>query len=70
LFYYTYDMLSMFRALVRGSLSALNFQPTATQEPDGLCGNQYYSRELLMMGIEVPETCSAYHKYNETRRSI
>jgi len=21
------------------------------------CGNQHYSRELLMMGIVVPETC-------------
>jgi len=26
-------------------------------EPDGLCGNQRYRRELLMMGIMVPETC-------------
>jgi len=29
----------------------------ATPEPDGLCGNQRYRRELLMMGITVPETC-------------
>ena len=46
--------------LQRGHLSSLpapNLQPTATQEPDGACGNQHYSRELLMMGIEVPETC-------------
>ena len=28
-----------------------------TQEWDGQCGNQHYSRELLMMGITVPETC-------------
>jgi len=28
-----------------------------TREPDGLCGNQRYRRELLMMGIMVPETC-------------
>ena len=27
------------------------------QEPDGLCGNQRYRRELLMMGVMVPETC-------------
>jgi len=27
------------------------------KEPDGLCGNQRYRRELLMMGIMVPETC-------------
>jgi len=29
----------------------------ANQEPDGLCGSQRYRRELLMMGIMVPETC-------------
>jgi len=39
------------------SLPAPNFQPTATKERDGQCGNQHYSRELLMMGITVPETC-------------
>ena len=38
-------------------LPAPNFRPTATQEPDGPCGNQHYSNELLMMGIVVPETC-------------
>jgi len=38
-------------------LPALNFQPAATREPDNLCGNQRYRRELLMMGIMVPETC-------------
>jgi len=37
-------------------LPALNLQPAATPEPDGLCGNQRYRRELLMMGIMVPET--------------
>ena len=26
-------------------------------EPDGLCGNQLYCRELLMMDMMVPETC-------------
>jgi len=26
-------------------------------EPDCQCGNKYYSRELLMIGITVPETC-------------
>jgi len=40
-------------------LPALNFKPAATREPDGLCGNQRYRRELMMMGIMVPETCSA-----------
>ena len=38
-------------------LPALNFHPAATREPDGLCGNQRYRREILMMGIMVPETC-------------
>ena len=38
-------------------LPALNFQPAATREPDGLCGNQRYCREPLMMGRMVPETC-------------
>jgi len=26
-------------------------------EADGLCGNQRYRRELLMMGVTVPEIC-------------
>ena len=30
---------------------------TATQEREDQCGNQHFSRELLMMGIVVPETC-------------
>jgi len=29
------------------------------REPDGLCGNQRYRRELLMMGIMMPKTCCA-----------
>jgi hypothetical protein len=39
------------------NLTAPNFQPTANQERNDQCGNQNYSRELLMMGIVVPETC-------------
>ena len=39
------------------SLTAPNLQPTANEEPDGLCGNQRYLRELVTMGIMVPETC-------------
>ena len=35
----------------------LRFHSAATREPDGLCGNQRYRRELLTMGIMVPETC-------------
>ena len=27
--------------------------------------NQHYSRELLMMGIVMPVTCSAYKKHNK-----
>jgi len=40
-------------------LPAINLQPAETREPEGLCGNQRYRRELLMMGIMVPETCWA-----------
>ena len=35
----------------------LSFHPAATREPDSLCGNQRYYRELLTMGIMVPKTC-------------
>jgi len=38
------------------SLTAPNLQHTANQEQNE-CGNQHYSRELLMMGIVMPETC-------------
>ena len=47
------------------SLPATNLQPTANQERNDQCGNQHYSRELLMMGVVVPETCCAYKKYNK-----
>ena len=40
------------------SLTAPNLQPTANPERNDQCGNnQHYSRELLMIGIVVPETC-------------
>ena len=39
------------------NLTAPNFQPTVNQERNDQCGNQHYSRELLMMDIVVPETC-------------
>jgi len=39
------------------SLTAPNLQLTANQERNDQCGNQHYNRELLMMGIVVPETC-------------
>jgi len=39
------------------SLTAPNLQHTANQERNDQCGNQHYGRELLMMGIVMPETC-------------
>jgi len=39
------------------SLTAPNLQHTANQERYDQCGNQHHSRELVMMGIVVPETC-------------
>ena len=38
-------------------LPAPNLQPTANQERNDQCDNQHYSRELVMMGIVMPETC-------------
>jgi len=56
----------MFRVLLRPSsglqpghysnLTAPNLKPTANQEQNDQCGNQHYNRELLMMGVVVPET--------------
>ena len=34
-----------------------NATPFFFTERTDQCGNQHYSRELLMMGIVVPETC-------------
>jgi hypothetical protein len=39
------------------SLTAPNLQHTANQERNDQCGNQHHIRELLMMGIVMPETC-------------
>jgi len=39
------------------SVTAPNLQPTVNQERNDRCGNQQHSRELLMMGIVVLETC-------------
>jgi len=47
------------------SLTAPNLQHTANQELNDQRGNQHHSRELLMMGIVMPETCCAYKKYNK-----
>jgi len=39
------------------SLTAPNLQHTANQEQNDQCGNQHYSRDLLIIGIVMPETC-------------
>jgi len=39
------------------SLTSTNLQPTAKQERNDQCGDQHHSREILMMGIVVSETC-------------
>jgi len=51
------ELLYSLRSGHASILPALNIHPAATREPDGLCGNQRYRRELLMMGIMMPETC-------------
>jgi len=60
--------LSIVHSLQPGHYSSLiapNLQHAANQERNDQCGNQHYSRELLMMDIVVSETCSAYKKYNK-----
>ena len=47
------------------SLTAPNLKHTANQERNDQCGNQHYSRELLIMGIVMSETCWAYKKCNQ-----
>jgi len=39
------------------SLTAPNLQRTAIQERNDKCGNQHHTRELLMMGMVMPEIC-------------
>jgi len=39
------------------NLTAPHLQPTANQERTDQCGKQHHSRELLMMGIVMLETC-------------
>jgi len=48
-------VVSRLQAAVR-SLPAPNLQHTVNQERNDQCGNQRYSRELLMMDIVLPET--------------
>jgi len=52
------------------SLTAPNLQHTANQERNDQCDNQHHIRELLMMGIVMPETYRAYKKYNKTISGI
>jgi len=39
------------------SITVPNLKQTANQERNDQCGNQHHSRELVMMGIVLPETC-------------
>jgi len=39
------------------SLTVPHLQHTANQERNDQCGNQHLSRELMMMGIVMPESC-------------
>jgi len=39
------------------AITYINAASCIFTEPDGPCGNQRYSCELLMMGIVVPKTC-------------
>jgi len=52
------------------NLTAPNLQHTANQERNDQCDNQHHIRELLMMGIVMPETYRAYKKYNKTISGI
>ena len=47
------------------SLTAPHLQHTTNQERHDQCDKQHHSRELLMMGIVMLETCWAYKKYNK-----
>ena len=82
--YWTYDMLNMFWALLCPSSGARDYMCVFTVYGvqclvAGCRGSVQDSRlwvqevgcfELLMMGIEVPETCWAYHKYNKAFSDI
>jgi len=54
--YHTGRLVTAFGPETHPSYLRLSFHPAATREPHGLCGNQHYRRELLTMGIMVPET--------------
>jgi len=42
---------------VKLQITKINVTPFIFTERNDQCGNEYYSRELLMMGIVVPEKC-------------
>jgi len=48
----------------------MNVTPSIFTEINDQCGNEHYSRELLMMDIVVPETCWAYKEYNKVISGI
>ena len=48
----------------------INANPSNFRERNDQYGNQHYSRELLMMGIVMPETCWAYKKYKKITSDI
>ena len=52
------------------SLTVHNLQHSANQERNDPCVNPQHSRELLMMAIVVPKTCTAYKKCNKTVSGI
>ena len=43
--------------LVQTLKTYIKATPSIFTERNDQCGNQHHSRELLMMGIVVPETC-------------
>jgi len=65
LFYCTAYRLNMFRTLLCPSSGARDYDVDYDQ-----CGNQHHSRELLMIGIAMSETCWAYKKYNKITSGI
>jgi len=60
----------LFRSVKMEGIALINATPSTFTERNDQCDNQLYSRELLMMGIVVPETCWAYKKYNKTISGI
>ena len=58
--YCIYDTRNMFRALLCTSSGALDYMYAITA----------YGVQVLVMGIEVPETCCAYHKCNKAYSGI